>query len=112
MTTIPDVPDCRIADEGVPLQLNAKDEDGVAINLSTATAITIRVRYASGASKDYSASFVTDGVDGKIVAYPPAADIVSKGICFAQAIVTLGGYVKHSHPEAFFVEENLAAPAA
>jgi hypothetical protein len=86
------------------------EEDGVAKNISTATGMKLRLRSAIGNTyKEFTASFVTDGSDGK-VSYTTlaAADIDVESVWSVQVYYEMGSFKGFTEPvEAFLAERNL-----
>jgi hypothetical protein len=75
MTTINLLEDVVVGDYGVPLILTIVDRNGVAVDVSAYTSTkTVFARDPSGIkSLSFSASFVTNGADGK-VQFQPASN--------------------------------------
>jgi hypothetical protein len=53
-------------DTGTVLEATVKDEDGAVVDISTATITNFLVRRPDNSLLTWSASFTTDGTDGKI----------------------------------------------
>jgi len=83
-------------------------EDCVAIDISAATSKIITLLKPSGASLEKTASFTSDGVDGKIQYATVAGDIDEVGLWRIQAVVELGsGSLYHSTIKSFKVMHNI-----
>lgn len=86
-------------------------EDGVAVNVSTATTKEFKFRSPEGDVLTKTASFFTDGTDG-IIVYSTEGDIVVSGtldeVWDIQAYLEFsGGFEGHTFTDNFIVTPNL-----
>jgi hypothetical protein len=95
---------------GMVLQTTFEDQDGTALNLGSATVKTCRLTDPTGASRDLTATEVTDGTDGKFKYTTTDGDIDMSGRWQAQFYVEAGAYKVWSEINGFDVEANLPAP--
>ena len=98
----------HVGDIGTTIILTVQ-EDGVAVNISTATVKQIKLRKnPSGITKIFTAAFVTTGADGKIKYVTTAvSDLDEAGTWEAQAYIELPTGKWNSDPANFTVEANL-----
>jgi hypothetical protein len=86
------------------------EEDGVAKNIASATALKLRLRSAIGSAyKEFTAAFETNGTDGKVSYTTTAAsDIDLESVWSAQVYYELGSFKGFTEPvQAFEVKRNL-----
>ena len=96
----------HVGDLGTKFLVTIK-ENGVALNISTATVKKIRFRRPDGTTLDKTAVFETDGTDGKIYYLSIAGDLTIKGTWSIQGYITLTGGTWNSKIGSFMVNENL-----
>lgn len=82
-------------------------EDGVVLDISTATVKSIIVKKPNGTTTTYTAIFLTDGTDGKIYYDTVAGDLDSAGTYKTQGQISIDGGVYRSSVSAFVVKCNL-----
>lgn len=101
--------DAHIGDIGTVITLTIVDQDGTAVDVSTATTKEIHLQPPSGDAVQKTASFTTDGSDGKIYyTTASASDLNVAGTWEAQAYVVLsGGNTWKSTIKEFKVRANL-----
>ena len=86
-------------------------EDGLAKDISAATQKIIRIEAPNGTSKDYPASFLTDGHEGGLVyATASANDLYMAGTWKVQALLILGSFDGPSAQAIFDVKDNEPIP--
>ena len=98
-------------DVGLAIVVMVVDTGGNPIDLRGASAKVIRVGFPSGISKDFAASFATDGSDGAIT-YVTAAvgDLDQAGDYTLQGIVTLNGSTTSTLVTSLIGRENVPVP--
>lgn len=82
-------------------------EDSSALDISLATTKEIIIQTPSGTSTTYTATFLTDGTDGKIYYTSVDGDLDNIGQHKIQAKVVLSGGTYKSTIEKFKVKANL-----
>ncbi len=94
--------------DNVLFEVTVVDEDDVVVPLQTATTLEFIFREPnSTSSTSYTASYVTDGSDGKLKYITQAADLDVKGIWLFQVKVIMAGRTYRSDIEAFRVLDNI-----
>lgn len=102
----------HVGDIGTPITLTVVDEDGTAIDISTASVKTYRVKDPEDTVTDKTASFDDDGVDGKLTYTTVDGDLETPGEYVIQVILTYPDTSKnHSSFYRMPVYENLEDPA-
>lgn len=98
----------QLYDVGTVFKVTVLDEDGTAVDLSSATTKEIIFRDPTGAVTTQTASFFTTGTDG-IITYTTQAttDIDVAGAWQLQAHVEYDTNDLRSNPVGFFVNKNL-----
>lgn len=99
----------HVGDIGTALRCTILDEDSVAVNLSSASSITIKLLKPDSTIVTFTGALYTDGTDG-IVQYVTATanDLDQSGIWKIQAIVTFGVSDSHySNLRTFRVHPNI-----
>lgn len=97
----------QVGNIGTVFRLTIKDCDGTAVNVSAASAKQIVFKTPSGVVKTRTASFTTDGTDGKIQYATAGSDLDEAGVWRMQALVTIGGGTFYSSVVEFTVKANL-----
>lgn len=98
--------DIYITDFGVPFEITIV-EDGVAVDVSDATTMTLTLRKPDGSTVTKDLSFKTDGTDG-IVSYTfLAADLDVPGTWKYQAYIETATSGKHTAHGTLDVGDNL-----
>lgn len=93
-------------DIGTELELVIQ-EDGVSQDVSTATIKSMRFLKPSGGTLDVTATFTTDGTDGKIRYITQDGDLDESGTWSRQAFVAIGSWSGHSDKVEFKVYPNI-----
>lgn len=101
---------CQVGDVGVAIIVSIVDTEDAPVDLRAATTKVIRIGYPDGTSEDFTAVFLTDGGDGKLVYTTVAGDISEAGEYQVQGIVTLGGASRSSTVSAFQALDNIPTP--
>lgn len=83
-------------------------EDDVAVNVSSATTKTIKIRKPDGTVMTKTAAFTTTGADGKLTYTTVANDIDLAGEYKAQAYVVMSGFTGHSTIVTFEAKRNVS----
>jgi len=96
----------HIGDIGTALRL-VVEEDGAVVDVSTASAKLIILKKPHGTRVEKTASFTTDGTDGKIQYATISGDIDEAGTWQYQGKVTIGSNVWYTEIAEFEVFENL-----
>lgn len=93
----------------VNLIFHLKDEKGAILNVSTATAITLKFKKpVSGNTVTATAVFVTDGTNGQVKYVPDNTFLDEAGVWLVQADVTTPTYhIPTAVVMAFEVKDNL-----
>lgn len=92
---------------GVAIVVKMLDEDGDPIDLSTATALKIRLLFPDGTGAEYTADLYTDGADGALVYVTVEDDLEDVGVHKAQSFATVDGERKISTLSPFKVLPNI-----
>lgn len=93
-------------DIGTIFQLELQ-EDGLAVDISAASNITIYLGAPSGAAKTSTGQFVTDGSDGLIKYTTITGDLDEVGPWTIQAKITMPAWEGHSSIVNFAVYPNI-----
>lgn len=80
----------RVGDIGTVFQATIKDETGAVVNVSGASSKVIKFKKSDGSTVSKTASYTTDGTDGKIEYTIQSGDLNMAGDWQAEAIVTVG----------------------
>lgn len=94
-------------DIGTTLLVTICDCSNNAIDISTADTKQIVLKKPSGSTLTKTATFITDGSDGKIQYVVQSGDMDEVGTWKVQGVVTIGAYTWHSNFESFKVYRNL-----
>ena len=99
----------HVGDTGTLIQRQVLDQDGKAVNLSTATTKQIILKTLDGAvTVTKTADFTTDGKDGWLQCYTSATDLSAAGRWFLEVRVAIPGGEWRSTIETLDVVGNLA----
>lgn len=100
----------KTTDVGTKFRITVKDEEGVVVDISSASTREIIFKAPSGALKTFSAVNVTDGIDGQLEYVTVlAADIDEAGDWQWQARVVIGSGDWKSEVKRFNVVAPLTA---
>lgn len=99
-------PEIHVGDIGTTFEVTLKQSAAV-VDLSSATVKQIYFMKPDGSTLTKTASFTTDGTDGKIYYNTTTGDLDTAGDWQLQAVVTFGASVWHSSIAAFAVFPNL-----
>jgi hypothetical protein len=92
-------------DVGTALRCTVKDEDDATVNVSTATVKRIKLEDPDGTVVTKTASFYTDGSDGKIQYVTTATDLHTAGEWKLYGYVEVGSGAWHTDPERITVHQ-------
>jgi hypothetical protein len=99
----------HVGDVGTVITLTIYEDDGTTVvDVSSATTKTIYFKSPSGTKKNATASFTTDGKDGKIYYTTVAGFIDTAGVWEVQGYVEIGTAKYYSTKGRFQVHGNLA----
>lgn len=93
---------------GLIFRATVKDENGDAIDLSAASTKELHFEAPSGAGKEMTAAFYTDGTDGVIQYTTVSGDLDEDGVWSVQAYIVIAAFTGHSNKHRFEVVANLA----
>lgn len=102
--------DLHVGDIGTTLTITV-EEDGVAVDLSTSTAKSIRFQKPSGDTAAVTPAFGSDGSDGILEYEFVDGDLDEAGTWEMQVIMTFGTDVWSTTKSTFRVLSVIAAPA-
>jgi len=83
-------------------------EDGVVKDISDASTKTFKIRRAHGLLSSKTASFLTDGTEGKLTWTTSSLDVLSSGHHWLQVYLVTPGWSGHTAMHRFTVEPPLA----
>ena len=101
---------CPQGDAGVGIVIECVDQDGNQRCIQGATAMTVRILYPSGVIEDFTAVFLTDGSDGKMVYVTEAGDLDEVGHYVIQGVLTVEGVEHKTATSSIEVTESVAEP--
>lgn len=84
------------------------EEDGAAVNVSSASTKKIKIRKPGGAVLEKDAAFTTNGTDGKLTYTTISGDIDKVGEYRVQAYVVMSGFTGSSSIATFEAKKNLS----
>lgn len=100
---------CRVADEGVRTIVEVVDSDQMPVNVRGATVLQIKYLKPSGETYDATASFLTNGYDGKI--YFASTDVAppfdEAGVWFIQVKLVIDDVQQSTKWGCFAVQPNI-----
>lgn len=97
----------HVDDVGTRFLATIKDENCTVIDISTATVKNIIFQKPDGTKVTKTASFLTDGSDGKIYYDSIADDIDQRGMWQLQGYIEMSGATWYSNTYSFKVSRNL-----
>jgi hypothetical protein len=106
-----DVTRIHKGDTGTEFQFTIKDQDGTIVNLSTATVKKVKFKRPDTSILIKDATFVTDGIDGKIKYVTLSTDLNAAGFWVVQGYVEVGSGKWHSNKTSFLVYDVIEQPA-
>jgi len=99
----------HVGDVGTVFTLTITETNGTtAVDISTATVKTFYFMKPDGTKVNKTASFTTNGTDGKLTYTTAAADISMAGTWQVQAYVEIGTSKYYSSKTTFAVHSNIA----
>lgn len=105
--SIPLIQSCQVGDVGVQLIVQFLDAQGGILDMSTATALVIKIGKPDGTTEDKAAALLTDGRDGKVVYATVADDLDQAGTYNIQGKADVSGGLKSTALGAFEVVANV-----
>lgn len=99
----------QLNDVGIVFELTVKDEGAFVVDLSSATTIELIFRDPDGTSVTQTATFTTDGSDGKIQYTTLAGDLDVVGLWSWQGHVVIGTSDWRTSSNEFRVLPNLTS---
>lgn len=108
MGVLIDRPTVHVNDVGTSFQITFVDVDGTAVDVSLATVKEIWFLRGDETTVKKDASYVTNGVDGKVEYVAETGFINSSGNWKMQGYFEIGTSVWHSSVSTFMVKENLS----
>jgi hypothetical protein len=105
--TMADRTDIRKGDVGLDIEVILMDGDS-AVNVSSMTTRTLKLKKPSGAVTTHAMSFVTDGSDGRLKYPTVTGDINEAGTWQLQVLVAKTGVSIHSSVVEFDVGDVLS----
>ena len=97
----------QVDDIGTILELTIKDGTAFVLDLSTASTKEIIIKSPAGVASTHTASFTTDGTDGKIQYVTTSGDVDEAGRWQIQGRIVMGGGDWKTSVSNFQVAENL-----
>lgn len=92
---------------GVIIQYTVLDYNANPLDISSATVKSLVFKKPDGTVVTKTATFVTNGTDGKLKYTSIAGDLAPYGTFSVQAMLTMTGFDGRSEVETFDVERNL-----
>jgi hypothetical protein len=99
--------DLQVGNVGSVIRRTVKDQDGTAIDLSTASPKQFLIRRADGSVVTKSVSFTNSGTDGKVQYTTVAGDLNTPGLYRLQGKFTVGASTYYTNIDTFQVLANL-----
>lgn len=97
----------HVGDIGTIFEVTVTDRDGAAINLATATTLSIIFAKPDGTTETKTATLSGDGTDGKMRYSSVSGDLDTPGVWQLQGYVVDGSYTNYSDSATFQVRANL-----
>ena len=91
----------------VTLNFIIRDQDGLVVDVSTASAKTITLKRVGAAASSKDLDFTDDGTDGQVEYTTIATDLDAPGTWKIQAVVTIATVIYRTTVETFTVVPNL-----
>lgn len=98
---------CRDTNDGIQLIVQVVDQALLPIDVRGSTILQIKLKSPSGKTLDRAATYLTNGLDGKLQYTTVAADLVEDGLYRIQAKYVLAGDVKTTRWGQFRVGPNI-----
>lgn len=96
----------HVGDIGTLLRGTVK-ENGVAVDISSATVTNFKLKPPDGGTKTRPASFETDGTDGVLIYYTDTGDLDVSGNWKIQGYVEIGVWKGHTDIIEKYIHDNL-----
>lgn len=100
--------DIHIGDIGTSFRVTVVDQNAAVVDISSATTKQLLFKLPNGTVLTKTASFVTDGTDGKMEYVTAEDDLSAKGNWSLQGYVVLSGGEWHTDIAEFKVHRNLS----
>lgn len=97
----------QVGDVGLQIIVQVLDQNGAVIDIGGAVALKIKLLKPDGTTLDKTASFLTDGSDGKIYYTTIVGDLNQAGLWQVQGKLTLDGTAKSTRLAGMIVAENV-----
>jgi hypothetical protein len=97
----------HVGDAGLAFRATVKDDEGVVVDISGATALKMWLRRPDGTTVEKTATTVNGGSDGVMQYVTQEGDLSSPGMWSLQGQVTIGATVYHTTIHRFMVGKNL-----
>jgi len=91
----------------VLLEVTCVDDSGASVDVSTATEKTIYLKPPTGSRVDKTASFTTDGTDGKIEYQCTGGELNQLSLWQIQGKAVIDGHPYYSEIDTFNIKGNL-----
>ena len=102
-----DLQECQKNNDDIRLTVYATDQNGVAINLATASALTIKLLRPDGTTASKDASLLTNGIDGAMQYSTNKTDLAESGQYRIQGEYVIGGKTQTTRLGKFRVVSNI-----
>ena len=99
----------QLNDVGTVLEITTTEEDGTTIvDISSATSLVIKIKKpVSGTVLQKTATFTTDGTDGKFECTIVVDDLDEIGLYYVQGYIVMPSWEGHTDRQEMYVNENL-----
>lgn len=97
----------HVSDVGTVFTITVKDQDGVAVDLSTSSSKTLTIRSPKGTTTTWTLSYVTNGSDGKVTYTTVSGDLHTAGTWAGQLAFVFASASWKTDLFYFEVEDNL-----
>lgn len=97
----------HLNDIGTAFEMTVKDDDGVVVNLASATTLTFTFDKPDGTNITKTPTFVTDGSDGRLRYVAQSGDLDQIGLWRWQGTIVIPAGTFHSDIYEFRVYPNL-----
>jgi len=98
-----------VGDLGTIFRFTIKDQDDAVVDISSATLKQVKFRKSDGSTETQTASFTTDGTDGKMEVATTAADLDISGPSQAQPYLEgVSGFSGHGSEYSFRIYDPIS----
>ena len=98
---------CQLGDAGVVLAVQIVDADGNPVDIGAGTGLVVKIGMPDGSTKDFPATFLTNGSDGFLAYSTLASDLNQVGLYSIQGKLNVAGGLKSSFVGSFQVLGNV-----